>query len=234
VVVDGIAGYIDTHCAGFSLVAEVANGSRAYALEVMADHPNMATFRDVLATVRLSPTGGATPTLAPTMPAQPATTLTTFTSPEYGYSIGLPSNWQARAATSKSDARAIPVPASTATDAFGAAGPGAGDPRLVIAAPDLPIGTSLDTWSADVNGLQATSSCDAPQTTVATTVAGASASLMTWLACPEFEMWAVFVRGTVGYEVVWIDQYATNDATQQAADRAAFLRVLATMTITGP
>ena len=69
---------------------------------------------------------------------------------------------------------------------------------------------------------------DDPETNVSTTVAGLPASLMTWQRCPEYVLWATFVRGDVGYEVVWIDQYATDNPPQQTADRATFLSILAT------
>ena len=55
IVVDGVAGVIDTHCASIDLGAIVTSGGRAYLIDLRADPPDRTWFLKILATVHLQP-----------------------------------------------------------------------------------------------------------------------------------------------------------------------------------
>jgi hypothetical protein len=55
VVIDGIEGIIDTHCAGASLDAMVITGGREYVISLQRDPPSMDWFLEILASVQLQP-----------------------------------------------------------------------------------------------------------------------------------------------------------------------------------
>jgi hypothetical protein len=175
------------------------------------------------------------PTPGPTYQVLPATTFRTFTSTTYGYTVGYPSNWQTSESPGRLDPTTYPYDFSGGVDYLSATSPNVLDPGLVIAGPRLTRVTTLAGWMANIAQLQATAiACAAPDATEAATVAGLPAQIDTWNDCPEYILWAGFVRGDVGYHVLLIDQFATDNPPLQATDRAMFLRILGTFAFTGP
>ena len=187
------------------------------------------------------PAGGPTPSVGPsatpgaTWQIAPSASFTTFTSTTYGYTVGYPSNWKAHESPGRLDPTSYPYDFSGGVDYLGATSPAVLDPGLIIAGPRLTKATDLAGWMANIAQLQVTNiGCGAPDATEAATVAGLPAQIDTWQACPEYILWAGFVGGGVGYHVLLIDQFATDNPPLQAADHAMFLRILGTFAFTGP
>jgi len=190
---------------------------------------------------RIGPAGGPTPspssnaTPAPTWQIAPAASFSTFTSNAYGYTVGYPSNWKTHESPGRLDAGSYPYDFSGGVDYLSATSPDVLDPGLIIAGPRLTSPTDLPGWMARIAQLQVTNiGCGAPDATESATVAGLPAQIDTWQACPEYILWAGFLRGDVAYHVVLIDQFATDNPPLQAADHAMFLRILGTFSLTGP
>jgi hypothetical protein len=73
IVIDGVAGTIDTHCPTVTMDAIVTIGGRAYVFNLAADTLNLTWLRTVLATVQLDPAAAAPfVSPAPTFPVTPA------------------------------------------------------------------------------------------------------------------------------------------------------------------
>lgn len=71
IVIDGVEGVIDTHCAAVGYQAFVVDGGRGYSFDIRVVEPvDIAWFRDAMTTVRLDPGSAVTVTPAPT--ASPA------------------------------------------------------------------------------------------------------------------------------------------------------------------
>jgi hypothetical protein len=73
-------------------------------------------------------------------------------------------------------------------------------------------------------------SCPPPQATETVQVGGEPGQLLTWVACPQYLLWAGVIHGDHAYHLILIDQYAVNNPEIQAADKALFLRILTTVT----
>jgi hypothetical protein len=163
----------------------------------------------------------------------PSTTLAPFVSSTYGYTIAYPSNWKTVPSTSRLDSTAYPQNGSSTVDFFSAGPPGVGDPGLTVAGPAVPHGTSLVTWTASIQRLQANGFTCPPATALEPIqVGGQPAQLLTWANCPVWLMWAGVVQGGQAFHVIFSDRYAANDNALQASDRALFLRILGTATFT--
>jgi hypothetical protein len=236
IVIGGVDGTIDVHCPTISIDAIVSTGGRAYVFGLATDNPNMTWFRAVLATVQLDPAAAAPyvspgPTSpGPTPPVIPATDLVPFTSTQYGYALRYPSNWGARSATAPLGTD-YPFDFSSAVDYFSATAPAVADPGLIVAAGAVAPGTTLDQWMTSIKTLQGGQfTCPAP-TEEAITVGGLPATLLAWDACPVSLLWVGFVQGSVAYDVLWIDEFATGNPTQLAADRSTLDQILATVAV---
>jgi hypothetical protein len=180
-----------------------------------------------------SPTPAITAPPLPTQPVAPSSTLVPFTSSTYGYSITYPSNWAIRRSSGVLDSTIYPTDQSTNVDYFSASAPNTGDPGLIIAGPQVPVGTTLVSWSASIQQLQATDfGCPAAQTSEAVQIGGQPAQLLTWVNCPVWLLWAGVVDGDHAYHLILIDQYAVANPAVQAGDKALFLRILASVAFT--
>jgi hypothetical protein len=180
-----------------------------------------------------SPAPSATP--GPTWKVVPASSFATFTSSAYGYSIGYPSNWKTHESPGRLDPASYPYDFSGGVDYLSATSPDVLDPGVIIAGPRLTATTSLSAWMAEIAQLQATNiGCGKPDATEPATVAGLPAQIDTWQACPEYILWAGFVRDGAAYHVLLIDEFATENPPLQAADKAMFVRMLGTFGFTGP
>lgn len=187
-----------------------------------------------------SPSPAALPTPVPpatplaTQPVVPSSVLTTFRSAKYQYTIGYPKNWKASTSPGTLSALAYPYDFAAGVDYFSATAPTVGDPGLISAAPDVPVGTTLDSWSATIEQLQATTvSCPLADARQDLVIGGQPGRLLTWKTCPAYLLWAGVVHGTRAYHVLLIDQYAVGNPALQATDKTLFLKILASLRFTG-
>jgi hypothetical protein len=189
-----------------------------------------------LATASQAPSSPApSPSAAPlpTQPVTPSASLVPFTSSRYGYSISYPANWKSRASTVELDPTTYPADFQAGTDYFSATSPAVGDPGLVIAGPLVASGTTLTSWDATFQKLQLNDlNCPAADASADIQVGGQPGRLLTWSGCPEYLLWAGIIHGNRAYHIAWIDQYATGNSTLQAADKALFLKILASFKFT--
>lgn len=138
----------------------------------------------------------------------------TFTSAVYGYSIKHPVTFAPTAATAKLEGAAVPIMDGSDVDLLSAS-----TVVVVMAAPEIEPGTTLDRWTADT----ATGFCGAATTTEAVQVGGLPATLSTFDSCKGlFHLWVTAVGHGRGYHVIW-----TNQRGSEAADRDLFLKMLA-------
>jgi hypothetical protein len=197
--------------------------------------PNVGPPTSPTPTPSATPVPPSAPPL-PTQPVVPSSTLVPFTATRYGYSITYPTNWGIRPATATLDATIYPIDTDPTVDNFSASVPAAGDPGLLVAGPAVPVGTTLAAWMTQIQQLQASGgfNCPPPQATEAVQIGGEPGQLLTWVACPEYLLWAGAIHGDHAYHVILIDKYAVNNPAIQAADKALFLRILASLTFTNP
>ena len=188
----------------------------------------------------LAPAASLTPTQAPpstatssparTPPVAPSSELKTFTSPRYGYSIDYPSNWRTRPSTGEITAIDHPYDGEQRVDYLSASAPLLVDPALVVAAPKIDAGTTLDNWVSTIDGLVG---C-APTGSTAVQIGGEPGRLITFDNClvdrSGFLLWAGVLHGDRAYHIVWLDQYAMGNPALQATDRSIFTRMLASFT----
>jgi hypothetical protein len=161
---------------------------------------------------------------SPSGPVVPSSTLIPFASTVYPYSISYPSNWKSRGSERPISATEFPYDYDVGVDYFSASAPTIGDPGLIAAAPVVDSGTTLASWIANINAMQA---CGATDGSEALQLGGATGRLLTWQKCPVFLMWATVLNADRAYNVIWINSNSDGDAALQAADKARFLRVLA-------
>jgi len=160
--------------------------------------------------------------------------LITFRSSKYQYTISYPKNWKVTSSAGELSSTDYPYDFATGVDYFSATSPTVSDPGLIVAAPVVPNGTDLASWSQRIEQLQATAlGCTVPDAREDLTIAGLPGRVLTWNSCPDYLLWAGIVRGTRAYHVVLIDHYATGAPAVQASDKALFLRILASLRFTG-
>jgi hypothetical protein len=174
-----------------------------------------------------SPSGPVVP--SPSGPVVPSSTLIPFSSTIYPYAISYPSNWKSRGSERPISATEFPYDYNVGVDYFSASAPTIGDPGLIAAAPVVDSGTTLASWIANINAMQA---CGATDGSEALQLAGVTGRLLTWQKCPVFLMWATVLNGDRAYNVIWINSNSDGDAALQAADKARFLHVLASFAFT--
>jgi hypothetical protein len=181
----------------------------------------------------LSPAPPASSSPLPTQPVAPSASLVPFTSTRYGYSVGYPANWKSRASAGELDPTTYPADFQTGTDYFSATSPDVGDPGLIIAAPLVASGTTLASWTASFQALQKSDvNCPAADASEDIQVGGQPGRLLTWSGCPGYLLWAGVVLGNRAYHIAWIDEYASGNPTLQSADKALFLKILASFKFT--
>lgn len=86
-----------------------------------------------------------------------------------------------------------------------------------------------DSLYTNINAMQACGATDGSETLQ---LGGATGRLLTWQKCPVFLMWATVLNAGRAYNVIWINSNSDGNATLQAADKARFLRVLASFAFT--
>ncbi len=181
------------------------------------------------------PSPTSTPVSTPVPPVVPSSVLVKFSSAAYEYSIDYPSNWKSRSADRQILLHEYPYApngqSGSAVDLFSATALGDTDPVLVVAAPIVDSGMTLGAWVALIEKLQTDDSCPPPEASEDIQVGGEPGRLLTW-NCPFFVFWAAVVHGNRAYHVIWIDQLALGSPALQAADKALFERVLASLTFT--
>jgi hypothetical protein len=175
-----------------------------------------------------SPTSTPLSTLIP--PVVPSSVLVKFSSAAYEYSIDYPSNWKIRRSDRQILLHEYPYDQAGA-DFFSATAPDVNDPELVVAAPVVDGGMTLDAWVALIEKLQTDDSCPSPGASEDIQLGGEPGRLLTW-NCPYFLFWAAVVHGNRAYHVIWNDQLALGSPALQAADKALFERLLASFTYT--
>jgi hypothetical protein len=160
-------------------------------------------------------TGSLATALSEPTPVAPAPLTSSFTSPMYGYSIKHPVTFNAKAATAKLTGAAALIIEADNVDVL--SGPVA---FVVMAAPDVQAGLTLQRWTADT----ATGYCGDAAATEAIEINGEPATMSTYSSCGGlFHLWVTAVRDGSGYHIVWVNQRGT-----EVADRALFESMLAT------
>lgn len=136
-------------------------------------------------------------------------TANRFRSERYGYSIRYPRHWSARAATSPMPQDRLASDTSDTTDKLSRAARGVAAPMVLIAASDIPQGTTFGHWSAQIQTRVAqTGACSKGGRTSAS-VAGEPAEISIYSYCNgngRQQQWAAFVHGGRGYQVAWWGQ----------------------------
>jgi hypothetical protein len=180
-----------------------------------------------------SPAPSASAAPLPTQPVAPSASLIPFTSSRYGYSISYPANWKSRASVGELDPTTYPADFQTGTDYFSATSPDVGDPGLVIAGPLVASGTTLTSWDATFQKLQLNDvNCPAADASADIQIGGQPGRLLTWSGCPSYLLWAGVIHGMRAYHIAWIDHWADGNPALQAADKAIFLKIVASFKFT--
>jgi hypothetical protein len=147
-------------------------------------------------------------------PAAVTALTQTFTSPAYGYSIKHPVTFSPTTATTKLHGAAVPNMDGDGVDLLSGS-----TAVIVMAAPEISAGTTLEQWTADT----ATGFCGTATATEAVQVGGLPATMSTFGSCAGlFHLWVTAVGDGRGYHVIWTNQRGT-----EAADRALFESMLA-------
>lgn len=175
--------------------------------------------------------GGPTPTPSPTTPPPSASatpsplTLKTYSSQRYAYSLDYPADWKVREAVRSLPAYEAPWYDSDAVDYF--ARTTAVVPGIIVAAPEVPKGTTVEEWSAST----AEATCGPPTDRETIEIGGEPGSLLTYSSCfNTYHLWAVVLHGTSAYHIVWIDSIGPPEAA--ASDVVLFEKVLETFIFT--
>jgi hypothetical protein len=179
----------------------------------------------------LAPSPGGTTAVSPMArpPVAPSSDLKTYTSPRYGYSIRYPANWSIRGAAYEISPIDEPYDSEPGVDYLSASAPLLVDPNLVVAAPKVDAGVTLDDWVADIDRLIAgVDPLCASATTTPVQIDGQPGRLITLGDCPKggYLLWAAVVHGGRAYEIIWGDEFARNDPTLRSADTALFMKIL--------
>jgi hypothetical protein len=173
------------------------------------------------------PTVSPSPMLAPATQL-PASALVPFTSAVYGYTISVPKGWGAQVATRTlhgteplfGNDPQVGTPAGDSIQGGDFARNDSPSGRLLIAGSETPIGTTLDSWTADTTEVQ----CGAPTSRVAITVDGEAATLSTYASCSGlFQQWATVLHGGWAWHIDWL-----NNRGSESTDVVVFEQLLAT------
>jgi hypothetical protein len=141
---------------------------------------------------------------APTGPIPDGWTKKRFESRQYGYSISYPATWSARAAAGPLATDGLTLDTSDAADRFSRDPRGVGVPLLLIAAHEVPRGTTGARWTEQVNRhIEESGGCTSSGGRSAT-VDGEAARITLYPECNRrHAQWATFVHAGRGYQVSW-------------------------------
>jgi hypothetical protein len=148
-----------------------------------------------------------------------------FTSELYGYSFVYPSGWEVRPADHALVGTEIPWDSSTAIDHFGSP---SGDDSIIVASTEMPLATSLASWTDRT----AVAVCGSPTTSTDLEVGGEPARLSTYATCfGAFHLWVTVLHARRAYHIVWLGNPGT-----EAFDRQLFSQILVSFRFpdTGP
>jgi hypothetical protein len=163
--------------------------------------------------------------VAPPGEFAPDVPLTTYTSPQYGYSIAYPRVWSVAPATQPLTELGLPI--GSATDDFSASPEEESYPELIVAAQPVEPGTTLHAWTSDVETF--VNQCGPPASRETMRVSGRKATLAEFPRCyypgskDTVTYWTTFVHAGMGYHVLWIGHLG-----DEARDRAVLDRILKT------
>ena len=184
-------------------------------------------------------TPAPSPARSPVAAVVPSSDLVRFASTVYPYTISIPSNWKSRPAILPITPDEFPYPDNLAVDYFSASAPDQVSPALIVAAPVVTGGTTLETWVATIEKRQRDTGvargwaqCTSPDTSSAIRFGSGAGRLLTWNACPAFVLWAATVHQDRAVHILWVDDQATDDPALQASEKALFERILATFDFT--
>jgi hypothetical protein len=156
-----------------------------------------------------------------------------YESPVYGYSISHPRSWGVVDAGRPLTEGELPTTSTGATEILGCDASVRESsmelPGVIIAAQPVGDDTGIARWTATVKDtVEAMKDCKAPNRRDALDIGGEPATLLTYRDCPTelgyLHLWAGVVHQGRGYHIVWFD-----DGGTEAADRATFTRMLASM-----
>ena len=156
-----------------------------------------------------------------------------FASPEYGYSLELPTGWSALAAEHDLEPGEPPTLSSKGTDVL-AAQPSRmitdlTKPAIVVGAQPVEPGTTLDDWTAEVTEIVGGfKGCAQPAAVEEIDVASEPATLLEYPDCPDGlgldHLWVAFVRDDRGIQFVWFDESSSGPV-----ERDQFEQILSTV-----
>jgi hypothetical protein len=152
-------------------------------------------------------------------------TASRFTSQRYGYSIRYPSDWSALAAARPMPPDGLATDTSDAVDKF-SRDPRAGEtPIVLIAASEVPMGTTYGRWMPQIKSrVEGSGACAAGGGMGNTSVDGEPAIIVSYADCNERnQQWAAFVHDDRGYQVAWWGEPRRGDA-----DEPLFVEILKT------
>lgn len=160
-----------------------------------------------------------------------------YTSPVYGYSISHPRSWSVVDARRPLSEGEPPATSSGATDIFGRDASVRVStmqlPGLIIAAQPVANDVDIAEWTAAITDtVKFMKNCEPPNRSEHVDIGGESGTLLTYRDCPTdlgyLHLWAGVVHEGRGFHIVWF-----NDPGHEAADRAAFEKMLSSMSFDG-
>jgi hypothetical protein len=164
------------------------------------------------------------------------TSVTTFVSSTYHYSIDHPVEWSVVEATGEFGDGEPPVTGRPVTDIL-ARRPNRTVrsmelPALVIGSQALPVGTTLRDWDRIVVGeVSEMKGCPQPDSREEIVIGGADGVVLRYADCPAgaglYHLWAIAVHANRGFHLVWF-----NSSTEEMDDRALFDEMLASVAFT--
>ena len=159
--------------------------------------------------------------------------VTTFRSRTYGYSIDHPAGWSAIPATDQLEPGQPPLTGPPITDVIAPRPDRAVSrmdlPALVVGAQAVAGGTSIDDWTATVIDIASNQKqCGAPASSEKLEIGGDHAVLLDYPDCPKGtrlnHLWAAVVHGSRGYHIVFF-----NALGHETDDRVLLDRMLASV-----
>jgi hypothetical protein len=152
-------------------------------------------------------------------------TANRFTSKRYDYSIGYPSEWTALAAASPMPQDGLASDTGDTTDKLSPDAPSDAGPMVLLAASEIPEGTTFGHWSAQVRSRVEQSGTCSEGGVSSPSVAGEPAIVTIYPDCNgTHQQWAAFVHGGKGYQVSW-----WGEPRRQDADEPLFHKILKTL-----
>jgi hypothetical protein len=157
----------------------------------------------------------------------------TFTSPEYGYTLRLPQGWSGLKADRALTPGEPPLTCCGAVDIIGARPSVKVSamrlPALVIGAQPVPGDMTLTDWTTRATeAIASQKGCPRPSARERITIGDVDGALLLYPDCPKgtgyFHLWAVALSDGRGFHIVWF-----TDKWNEERDRPQFDRVVESM-----